>query len=29
LNREAAFLYVPAGEEANAPGVSVNPVHAI
>ena len=29
LNREAAFLYVPAGEETNASGVSGNPVHAI
>ena len=29
LNREAAFLYVPAGEESKAAGVSVNPVHAI
>ncbi|MGF6649150.1 C4-dicarboxylate transporter DctA [Paraburkholderia sp. GAS82] len=28
LNREAAFLYVPAGEETNVPGVSVNPAHA-
>jgi aerobic C4-dicarboxylate transport protein len=28
LNRDAAFLYVPAGEETNVPGVSVNPAHA-
>lgn len=29
LNREAAFLYVPAGEETNLPGVSVDPAHAV
>jgi aerobic C4-dicarboxylate transport protein len=29
LNREAAFLYVPAGEETDVPGVSADPAHAI
>jgi len=29
LNREAAFLYVPAGEETNLPGLSVDPAHAV
>jgi aerobic C4-dicarboxylate transport protein len=29
LNREAAFLYVPAGGETDVPGVSADPAHAI
>jgi aerobic C4-dicarboxylate transport protein len=29
LNREAAFLYVPAGEETNLPGVSADPAPAL
>jgi aerobic C4-dicarboxylate transport protein len=29
LNREAAFLYVPAGEETTVPGVSSDPAHAV
>ena len=29
LNRDAEFLYVPAGEETNLPGVSGDPAHAI